>query len=130
MKTLLFIIIIVFAASSCISILSDEENNENICLAGICDTQDPLNDLKWLNDKIKSYDSAWYTHVDVAVYQASYKGITVFYTIICCPFCGMTPPEIRNCEGQILGYLGDDIPNNAVKNAKIVWRTNNNVCTF
>ena len=100
-----------------------EESNSTYC--GV---NDPATEIEWLRTELKQYESSS-THMDVYLYTALYNGNRVFYIDICCPVCGTMPPEVRDCDGNVLGRLGDGISTENFSDSKVIWRTLNGVCS-
>jgi hypothetical protein len=65
---------------------------------------------------------------DLLLYQAHYKGNTVFIERVCCPSCNTLPPEVRDITGRKIGYLGVDIPYEILESGVVICRTHNGVC--
>ena len=102
-----------------------------------CDDQDQITfcqvasvgDLTWLQEEIENgqYESS--NIMDVTVYQATYNGKTVIIKVICCPVCGLTPADVKDCNGTTLGQLGVDIDADIINNGRVIWKTRNGVCS-
>lgn len=94
-----------------------------------CGVSNPAENLQWLKDEIekngyKNPSSYW----DIYIYASEYKGQTVFFTSMCCPTCGMLPPEVKDCQGKSLGRLGTDLFSSDLQNQRIIWQKKNGVC--
>jgi hypothetical protein len=90
---------------------------------------DSIEDISWLKAEIedKGYNNP-NTFYEVIVYKTSYELGPVFILTICCPACSVTPPEVKNCDGNVVGHLGVDVDSSILDDAKIIWRTHNGVC--
>jgi hypothetical protein len=123
MKTGLLFVIILLSGISCrdAALEGPEEN--------LCGVSDPLTELDWLREEIKQVRNQTQTIMDIFVYSARYQGSTVFFTDICCPICNFSPPEVRNCQGDSLGRLGDGIPADKVVSRSLIWESQNGVCS-
>ena len=95
--------------------------------ARYCDVNDPVNELEWLRTQAAELQRTT-VHMDAFIYTATYRSERVFYAHICCPSCGVAPPEVKNCEGTSLGRLGDDVDPNELAGTAMIWRTVNGVC--
>lgn len=87
-----------------------------------CAVSNPVEDLPWLKDAIKTSVDMNLTEYFYLV-QGTYKGATVFTFLNCCPFC-MTVPQILDCEGNVItkSSITD------VMNQKVIWRPAESVC--
>jgi hypothetical protein len=104
-----------------------ESSLESERLSAKCGGNNPIENLPWLKAEIEAYrtSSALF---DVLVYTAKYHGITVFFSSICCPACNVSPPTVRNCQGESLGKIGVDLVQSHVRNQRVIWRTENQFC--
>jgi hypothetical protein len=94
-----------------------------------CDVADPVKDLPWLKTEIEDGNYHLPSEMmDHIIYKATYHGLTVFYTEICCPVCDTIPPYVKNCAGETIGQIGVSVDWADLKNATVVWRSNNGVC--
>jgi len=93
-----------------------------------CGVDDPLNDLTWLRDEVDSIVSQNYSGMDFYATSAIYRDEPVFFIDICCPFCMVMAPEVKNCQGDVLGRLGDGVASDEVVDRTIIWKTDNGVC--
>ena len=125
MRALILFISIIFIAIGCHEIAFENEGPAK----SFCGVTNPINNLDWLREEVEAISSQSYAAMDVFVISAVYQGQVVFFIDICCPVCNVAPPEIRNCQGQSLGRLGDSIAAMDVVSRSILWRTDNNVCT-
>ena len=113
-------ILLVFV-SSCVSNEFPHANN--------CDVTDPTEDLPWLKAEIADLNGSemgrkyWY------ITQASYKGETVFIVNSCCPHCGMLPPPVYACNGELL-FRATDEEYDHVGHERIIWKSADYACTF
>jgi hypothetical protein len=100
----------------------------------VCNVSNPVQDLSWLKAEIDEGDYSSSQYADYTVYQALYNGEPVFYTEICCPSCNVAPPEVRNCSGELVGYLDAEVNENLkinsadLHNKKVIFETHNGVC--
>jgi hypothetical protein len=92
-----------------------------------CGGNNPVENLPWLKAEIEAYRTPSMLY-DVFVYTATYRGITVFFTSICCPACNVSPPIVRNCQGESLGMIGIDLLQSNLRDQKIIWKTENQIC--
>jgi len=74
-----------------------------------CSVIDPIEELEWLRTEINGIGLTSNDSITIYFYatMANYNGNTVFMIKNCCPFCNTTPPIIKNCNGEILGYLSE-----------------------
>lgn len=88
-----------------------------------CAVANPVEDLPWLKDAIKTSVDLNLTEYFYLV-QGTYKGATVFTFLNCCPFCRFVP-QILDCEGNVItnASITD------VMNQKVIWRPAESVCT-
>ena len=93
-----------------------------------CGVEDPATELEWLSKDLEPVGRSS-VYMDAFLYTALYQGNRVFYISICCPACNVAPPEVKNCEGTVLGRLGDGIDEKELSGQQIIWRTVNGVCT-
>jgi hypothetical protein len=94
-----------------------------------CNVANPAQDLPWLKAEIEDGNYVNPSEItDYFIYKATYLGVTVFYTEICCPVCGTIPPYVKNCAGETLGQIEVSIERSDLQNNTVVWRSNNGVC--
>jgi hypothetical protein len=93
-----------------------------------CGVADPVNELEWLRNEVEDFDKGS-AHMDAYVYTAIYRNERVFYIDICCPACGVAPPEVKTCEGTSLGRIGSDVNSDDLIGKQIIWKTLNGVCS-
>ena len=88
-----------------------------------CAVANPLEDLPWLKEAIKSTIDLNLVDYFYLV-QGKYNGAPVFTFLNCCPFCRFVP-QILDCEGNVItNALITD-----VTNQKVIWRPAESVCT-
>ncbi|HMR56501.1 MAG TPA: hypothetical protein PLM56_14345 [Cyclobacteriaceae bacterium] len=113
----LFLLVLCFSA--CI-----EDNTPKFCHVT------SVNNLEWL--KAEMVSNGYYnksSFADILVYHAYYQGNEVIYIDICCPTCNVIPPQIKACNGEVVGRLHIDINPSLLLNEKIIWRSQNGVCS-
>ncbi|WP_276374177.1 hypothetical protein [Chryseolinea sp. H1M3-3] len=93
-----------------------------------CGVADPATELQWLKAEIEYNSQTGSLYADYIIYHTIYKGRRVFVSLLCCPVCNTSPPLVRTCSGRLVGAIGDDIPSDILRNAQVIWRTNNGVC--
>ena len=118
----LFLIVVAAGAIGCRD--HNIEQPRNI----YCGVEDPVTELQWLRTDLQQYEHSS-AHLDAFLYTAIYHDNRIFYVDICCPACTTLPPEVKNCDGTVLGRLGDGIDPNDLTGQQILWRTLNGVCT-
>lgn len=101
MKRLFFIISIFFIAS--IIPLSCEDALENVD-AGICNVDNPLEDLPWLKDIVYSIQLSM-RPAGSQIIQYTYKGDYVFWVDMCYQ-CADGLIEVYNCAGEVICEFG------------------------
>jgi hypothetical protein len=124
MRAIVLSVFIAAAAVSCRDSFESEYRGELYC--GVAD---PLHDLAWLREEVRELNRNTFRAMDVFVMTAGYRGEPVFFVDVCCPACTMLPPEVKDCQGNVLGRLGDRILSGEVVNRSILWQTQNGVCT-
>ena len=123
MKTILSIILAV-----ALGIMGCDDTGTNPPNESFCNVNS-VEDLRWLREEIESKDYSKPSTVwDVMVYHAYYQNKEVIYISICCPLCSVMPPEIKTCDGVVLGRLYTDIDRNKLVDEKVIWRTHNQIC--
>lgn len=108
------LLVILLSSWSC----SEEET------AASCSEQ-PLEELTWLQKAIKEMESDQYAYI----MQAEYESETVFVYGYCCPACNYVVP-VKNCEGELLGNVGDEIEVGKLKEQEMIWQSANSSCYF
>ena len=121
-KILLQTILLLFLISSCNNTDNDDKNNT-------CNVSNPIEDLTWLKDKITELEqTSSYESGEIYISQANYNGNTVFIMGNCCAVCNTIVP-IYNCEGESIGYIGDDTFDSTIlEKDVIIWKPENFVC--
>ena len=121
-KTLLTSAFLLFIMTSCN--YSDNDDNNNTC-----NVSNPIEDLTWLKDKITELEqTSSYESGEIYISQANYNGNTVFIMGNCCAVCNTIVP-IYNCEGESIGYIGDDTFDSTIlEKDVIIWKPENFVC--
>jgi hypothetical protein len=93
MKSLLLLLpALVLMAFSC-------ETTEETGLTNTCSVTNPARDLPWLREQIQVLERQ--DSSVVTIYQAEYKGETVFIFDTCCINCNTVVP-VYNCKGEII----------------------------
>lgn len=108
---------------------STDVNTEKAKLKDLCSSDNPTEELAWLKQEIQSIKASALTEY-FYVEQADLMGEPVFILGNCCPFCNTIIP-LYNCEGEIICYLSD-CPSIAskIKNNKVIWKSDDNMCNF
>jgi hypothetical protein len=103
---------------------SDNDDRNNTC-----NVSNPIEDLTWLKDKITELEqTSSYESGEIYISQANYNGNTVFIMGNCCAVCNTIVP-IYNCEGESIGYIGDDTFDSTIlEKDVIIWKPENFVC--
>lgn len=117
-----FLIVLMLLSFSC----PDNDDKE----IPLCGTNNPIEELAWLKSVINEInlpDSLFAKYFYIS--QASYKGETIFIIDNCCPTCN-TAIIIYDCEGEILGYLGDKIRIDEIDYSKIIYKPNDFACNL
>ena len=122
MRHFLLILMSITFTTSC-----DHGNGlENSCLVN-----DPTNDLPWLKSEIEKLEQGYRDNPELYryfyVYQAEFKGQTVFIFDSCCPFCNMVVP-VMNCQGDLLGYMGSGNDFSKITRETIIWQPPDFAC--
>jgi hypothetical protein len=63
------------------------------------------------------------------VSQGNLDGETVFIFGGCCPFCSMIIP-VRDCKGDLIGYLGANGELSTIKDETVIWQPPNFACNL
>jgi hypothetical protein len=92
-----------------------------------CGTGDTVNDLAWLRQRTDEFVQAGHSGMDLVVNTVTYNGQQSFEIYICCPACNTLPPEVFNCSGESLGFIGMGIEADELSDRALLWRTEN-VC--
>lgn len=121
MKKIFLLVLIFIFGISC-------ENNDE--LTNTCIVSKPLEDLSWLQEKVMELeDSDSELKIYFYVSQAIYNEETVFIFPNCCPVCNTLVP-VYNCEGELLGYIGDDnFDSSLLENDITIWKPQNFACS-
>ena len=121
-KTLLTSAFLLFIMTSCNYSDNDDKNNT-------CNVSNPIEDLTWLKDKITELEqTSSYESGEIYISQANYNGNTVFIMGNCCAVCNTIVP-IYNCEGESIGYIGDDTFDSTIlEKDVIIWKPEYFVC--
>lgn len=119
MKSLLLYVSILMLLGTC----SDDDTQS-------CGVSDPSTELQWLKQEIEyaSASNTMASSYDIIIYQGKHNGRTVFVNYTCCPVCNTSPPAVRSCAGDLIGFIGEDIDYGVMEQATVIWRTNNGVC--
>jgi hypothetical protein len=112
---------LLFALSLVIFSCTDDDTKNVDC------TDNPAENLSWLKAEIDIYDHVS-TFYDILVHKTTYQGNDVIVLVLCCPSCDTMPPEVKKCNGQVVGRLGVEIDASILQGGTIVWRTNNGIC--
>jgi hypothetical protein len=98
-----------------------------------CHVKDPAKELEWLKKEIDAlalgYDENPTLYQYFYITQAELKGETVFIFGNCCPFCGSIIP-VRNCDGDLLGYMGTNSELTKISNETILWQPPDFACNL
>lgn len=101
---------------------SDRDDNLN------CDTNDPIKDLAWLKAEIEQRETNSFLYEEYFyISQAYYNSQNVFLYLNCCPFCNTSIP-VYDCEGNSLGFIGDDILSIDITNSFIIYEPSDFAC--
>ncbi|WP_303319098.1 hypothetical protein Q4Q34_03445 [Flavivirga abyssicola] len=119
-KPLLFAILILLTFFSCKS--DDDFNNT-------CNVSNPVENLEWLKEAIEELEQSSLAQTgEVYVSQTYYKFSTIFIFGNCCALCNSVL-SVYNCEGKILGYIGDDtFKRSLLDKSVIIWKPENFIC--
>ena len=93
-----------------------EESNDLIC-----NTENPIEELKWLNNMVRDFSEYEYIRL------ADYKGQVVFYNVNCDPLVNYVSITY-NCKGEALGFTGNLSMD--FSNDQLLWKPDNSVCDF
>ncbi|MEQ9300978.1 MAG: hypothetical protein RIF33_20555 [Cyclobacteriaceae bacterium] len=102
-----------------------------ICLCLLftsCQEDEPLDleGLEWLQAEIADIQQsslAEYFYIN----EAEYKRDRVFIIENCCPFCS-TVVSVYSEEGELLGYIGDSIATDQLKDQRLFWQPEDAAC--
>ena len=108
-----------------LSCTHDRDDN----LKNVCNVANPTEDLPWLKDKIQELEqSSLYASGEIYISQTTYNGDNIFIIGNCCATCNTIVP-IYNCEGDVLGSIGDGtFDTNLLETDVIIWKPENFVC--
>ncbi len=109
------------------TLLSCKDNDDN--LSNTCNVSNPIEDLSWLKNKILELEeTSLYQSGEIFISQAKYRDKTIFILNNCCAVCNTIVP-VFNCEGEAIGYMGDDSINSSeIKENIIIWKPENFIC--
>ncbi|HEY9116685.1 MAG TPA: hypothetical protein VIN11_02600 [Roseivirga sp.] len=79
----------------------------------------------WLQEAIEERQDDIYAWIK----RADYQGNDVLVFGNCCPNCGSIF-SVYSCDGQLLGYLGNEIELEEVTNYQLFWKPSNSACDF
>jgi len=113
MKKLTFLFFLGLTVISC-------QDDPTLC--GLPDDSTPA----WMDALIEqSSDSALASYFYFET--AELDGAQVFIANNCCPNCG-TIIQVYNCQGEVIGSLGDDISQSELDNLRLFWAPENFQC--
>lgn len=121
MKNLLMTTALLVAIASC----NKEEQEPKV----VCTVEDPLIELTWLANELEDLKKSSFIKY-YFISTAEYKGETVFIFGNCCPSCNSVIP-VRNCEGDLLGILGnrpEDVDYQQLKENRFIWQGEEGQC--
>jgi len=113
LKKVVLAILMAFTLFAC----SDKDDGQHT----ICGVMDPTEELEWLKTEITirrrdvSENAKFYY-----IAQADYENETVFLYLDCDPKADIAP-EVRNCEGELLGSIGKEFAQEEFKNSKNIF---------
>ncbi|MDP5157063.1 MAG: hypothetical protein NWQ07_00620 [Flaviramulus sp.] len=115
-KLLSLLFIILLCNASCNSNNDNELNNT-------CNVSNPTKNISWLREAIEELERS---NSDLKLYfyvsQNTLEDETIFIFPNCCPQCSTLIP-VFNCEGTLLGYVGDEnFENSLLENDTIIWK--------
>ena len=118
----LFIAIPFLTLTSC-----DHESSDCPTMDGICDNRC----VETLITQLEVEQSTGTVTRDFAyLAEAMHKGEAVYILANCCPYCSSIFP-VYDCSGNQIGHVDDNNFSPALlNNAKIIWRSENNQCSF
>lgn len=98
-------------------------NDDNLPVIYACDVTNPIEDLQWLKGLVEELEK---TESELTQYfyieQAEYQNESIFISNNCCPICSTIAP-IYDCEGNNIGFLGDDNFNSSsISNRIVIYR--------
>lgn len=122
MRRILILLVCIITIFSC-----HKDNDDNSTT--ICNVSNPIEDLAWLKEEIQELENtSLYESGEVYISQAKHDGNTIFIIGNCCAACNSILP-VYNCEGEIMGYIGDDNFNfSLIESSSIIWKPQNSIC--
>ncbi len=122
-NTKLILLALLFLLFSC-------SDDDSLPVIAACGVSNPVEDLDWLGNSIRELQS---NDSEVSqfffVSQAIFEGETVFIFNNCCPFCN-TVATVHSCDGTVLGFLNNEIPEIDITESTIVYRPDGFGCTL
>ena len=122
MRGLFTLLVLTIVAFSC-----QKDNDDN--LTTTCNVSNPIEDLAWLKEQIQELEkTSLYESGEIYILQTEHDGNTIFILGNCCTACNSVS-TVYNCEGEMIGYIGDDTFNfNLIENSTIIWKAENSIC--
>ncbi|CAH8285412.1 hypothetical protein EV196_1019 [Mariniflexile fucanivorans] len=121
MKKITLLLTLVFIIFSCCKKDNDVTNT--------CNVSNPVEDLTWLKEQIQELENtSSYESKETYILQTKHDGNSLFILGNCCAACNSVS-TVYNCEGEMIGYIGDDTFNfNLIENSTIIWKAENSIC--
>ncbi len=124
MKTVYKILMICFLLTSCSS-------DDDLKFKVLCSVDNPTTDLPWLKAEIEAREQnvtefSRYLYIS----QAIHKGEAIIIYADCCPVCNSVY-VVYNCRGENIGFIGDgNFTLETLSSGKVIWKTDDNSCSF
>jgi hypothetical protein len=128
MKNLLFLLLLFFLFSCEKENLavSESKTNANKNLPIVCNVKDPINNLAWLQSKIKEFKQSTYLTNRMNIWLSMYKGqelIIIYYHTEDANFVTDSLMEYYTCTGQLYcDYNNKPCPDNNEFSSEILPR--------
>lgn len=104
----------------------------------LCGVSDPETNLAWFKTLTEEINASWvgayYGFILQGNYvtnvgQGSYLEIPVFIVHYCCPNCSYAP-AVYDCDGDFIGYQGDEALDGFITTNGVIWKSSQNGCNF
>ena len=122
MRGLFTLLVLTIVAFSC-----QKDNDDN--LTTTCNVSNPIEDLAWLKEQIQELEkTSLYESGETYILQAEHDGDIIFILGNCSALCNSVS-SVYNCEGEIMGYIGDDnFDFSLIENSPVIWKPESSIC--
>ena len=96
---------------------------------GPCNVSEPISELQWIKEALEDIENdTTLLKTYASIKQGKYGKKKVFLIDNCCPNCLFTPFPVYDCDGIIVGHLGDDIEYKDIVDWQTLYTPNNYEC--